>query len=178
MKRIIVISVSLIMATVCLNAQTVKKGSTSFLKGQSAFQVEYVFKDALVSNTMSIESYARSKSSSEENVTRYMSAIDKERIDLMMYFIDQANRNVSQVSFGANIESEYRIVVSLVSIDREGRYNTTDVSFVNVKTGEVAALVEFKCRGGYFGTFANLMGDAFKRDFTPNFISYLNKCIE
>jgi hypothetical protein len=177
MKKIFVAAVSLLIAMSALNAQTVKKGSMDFLKGQTAMQVEYDFKDALVSNSMTIESYVRSKNPNEAEVTKYMAAVDQERVELMMYFIDVANRKVDQSIFGTDLKADYKMVVKLVAIDSEGRYNTTDVSFVNLSTGEEVALVEFKCTGGRFGTFTNLMGDAFKKDFTPSFIRFYRRSV-
>lgn len=178
MKKIFVAAVSLLIAMSALNAQTVKKGSMDFLKGQSALQVEYDFSNALVSNTMSIESYVRSKNPDETFISNYMAAVDKERMELLLYFIDRANSKVDQTIFGADIKADYKMVVKLEAIDSEGRFNTTDVSFVNLSTGEEVALVEFKCRGGRFGTFTNLMGDAFKKDFTPNFIRFYRRSVK
>jgi len=95
----------------------------------------------------------------------------------VLTFIDRANREVDQTIFGAGVKADYKMVVKLVAIDSDGRFNTTDVSFVNLSSGEEVALVEFKCRGGHFGTFTNLMGDAFKKDFTPNFIMFYRRCV-
>lgn len=70
------------------------------------------------------------------------------------------------------------LVVKVRDIDSDGRVNTSDFVLMDTNTKEVFSGVRIKSKGGRFGSFPNLMGDAFEEEAGPKFIKQLKSAIK
>lgn len=70
------------------------------------------------------------------------------------------------------------LLVKVREIDSEGRENTSDFVLIDTNTKDVISGVRIESTGGRFGSFPNLMGDAFKEEAGPKFIKQLKSAIK
>lgn len=79
-----------------------------------------------------------------------------------------ALRDETKSNFGLFPEAPVTLVVKVRDIDEPGRENISDYIFINSTTGEILAGIRLKSKGGRFGSFTNLFGDALEEDAAPN----------
>lgn len=79
-------------------------------------------------------------------------------------FMDELNEEVEddKLVFGDYPESSFMILCHVVSISTNGS-TQLDVRFIDTETLEERKKIMIYGRGGIFGSFANLVGDAMKR---------------
>lgn len=86
--------------------------------------------------------------------------------EMMWYrlLIDELNEEVDEdnLIFGDFSDSSFTVLCHVVSISVNGS-TQLDVRFVDTETLEERKKVQINGRGGVFGSFANLVGDAMKR---------------
>lgn len=70
------------------------------------------------------------------------------------------------------------LLVKVREIDSDGRVNTSDFVLMDTSTKDVFSGVRIKSKGGRFGSFPNLMGDAFEEEAGPKFIKQLKSAIK
>lgn len=70
------------------------------------------------------------------------------------------------------------LLVKVREVDSDGRVNTSDFVLMDTNTKEVFSGVRIKSKGGRFGSFPNLMGDAFEEDAGPQFIKQLKSALK
>lgn len=90
----------------------------------------------------------------------------------------EALNKAKDYKFGYNGQLPITLVVKVREIDEPGRVNTSDFVFVDTNTGENLAGVRIKSKGGRFGSFPNLMGDAFEEDAAPKFVKQFKSAIK
>lgn len=136
-----------------LSAQIITKGSLSFLKNQKQVNMICNFENCIV-DKHSID-YARHEHEDwDEGVE-----------EIIMRFSEgflQKTRNQYICKFGNFPEAEYTLVYNLINIDDDQDTKGT-IDILNTKTQEVVVHIE-KANGsaGTFGSFFNLLGDAFE----------------
>lgn len=75
---------------------------------------------------------------------------------------DEAKLNVSYYP-GAAVT----LVVKVRTIDDPGRENLSDYLFIDTNTGQIICGIRLKSKGGRFGSWTNLFGDALEEDAAP-----------
>ena len=70
------------------------------------------------------------------------------------------------------------LVIKVRELDKDGRENTSDYVFIDNTTNEVLCGIRLKSKGGRFGSFANLFGDALEEDAAPRFVKKFNAAIK
>lgn len=58
-------------------------------------------------------------------------------------------------------------VVKVRTVDEDGRENVSDYVFMDTNTGQVISGIRLKSKGGRFGSWTNLFGDALEEDAAP-----------
>lgn len=74
------------------------------------------------------------------------------------------------MSFSYIPDAPITLLVKVRVIDEPGRENTSDYLFIDNSTGTVLAGVRIKSKGGRFGSWTNLFGDALEEDAAPTLI--------
>lgn len=74
-----------------------------------------------------------------------------------------------QYSFGNYPDAPITLVVKVREMSENGKENTSDFVFVDTATKEPLSGIRMKSKGGRFGSFANLLGDALEEDVAPKF---------
>lgn len=87
-------------------------------------------------------------------------------------FID-ALRDETKSNFGYLPDAPISLIVKVRDIDEPGRENISDYIFINSTTGEILTGVRLKSKGGRFGSWTNLFGDALEEDAAPNLAKQL-----
>lgn len=116
------------------------------------------------------------------NIYDYIHAkLDQEKLSKfepnMKRLVDALNDD-KKYNFQYNAQLPITLVVKVRDVDEPGRVNTSDFVFVDTATGENIAGTRIKSKGGRFGSFFNLMGDAFEEDAAPKFIKQLKSAIK
>lgn len=138
------------------------------------YNVVFDFSEAMVMG-MNILNFAESKRPANERVFGY---------DFINRFSSETNRFVEQLNkskeqqFSYNPQAPITLVVKVREIDEPGRVNTSDYVFVDTQTGESLAGIRLISKGGRFGSFQNLMGDAFEEGAAPKFMKQLKSSIK
>lgn len=75
---------------------------------------------------------------------------------------DEAKLNISYFP-----SAPVTLLVKVRTIDEPGRENVSDYVFIDTNTGQVISGIRLKSKGGRFGSWTNLLGDAFEEDAAP-----------
>lgn len=126
------------------------------------FNLVFDFSDATVSGrkfTDFARMTSRRKMEPEKWLDRFYRDLNRETFE----FIDEFNDNSRQWKICFDETLPTTLVVKIRTIDSEdGGDYTADYAFVNTATGQVIAGVRMTAEGGTYGSFTNLMGDAFE----------------
>lgn len=99
-------------------------------------------------------------------------------------FESEANRILEPLNkikghnFTYNSDLPISLVIKVRELDKDGRENTSDYVFIDNTTNEVICGIRLKSKGGRFGSFANLLGDALEEDAAPKFVKKFNNAIK
>lgn len=83
-------------------------------------------------------------------------------------FLKALNKE-TKVLFTYNPQSAISLLIKVRTIDEPGRENVSDYVFIDNNTKQVLTGIRLKSKGGKFGSWTNLLGDAFEEDAAPNF---------
>ena len=92
-------------------------------------------------------------------------------------FVEAAN-DQKYVTFSYNPDAPVTLVVKVQEIDEPGRVNTSDYAFVETNTGNYLGGMRIKSKGGRFGSFTNLFGDAMEEDAAPKLVKNLKSVLK
>lgn len=120
-----------------------------FLFGKEEINVQFDFSNAVVEG-MSVRDFQ-----------------DLSKVAELMWvrlFLDELNDEVDgdKMHFGDHPESSFTVLCNVISISANGS-TQLDVRFIDTETLEERKKLKIYGRGGIFGSFANLIGDAMKR---------------
>lgn len=107
--------------------------------------------------------------------------LDQEKLDKFgpnMQRLFEALNDDKKYNFQFNATLPITLVIKVRDVDEHGRVNTSDFVFVDTATGENIAGTRIKSKGGRFGSFFNLMGDAFEEDAAPKFLKQFKSAIK
>lgn len=93
----------------------------------------------------------------------FIEKLNREVPDVIKSFIEEFNDN-NDKNFVLTTNSQnarYTLVVRMLTIDKDGRENTCDYLFIDNQNNTVTDGLRLKAKGGHWGSFPNLMGDAF-----------------
>lgn len=79
----------------------------------------------------------------------------------------KALNDETKLNFSYWPEAPVTLFVRVIDIDEPGRENLSDYVFIDTKTGDVLTGVRLKTKGGKFGSWTNLFGDALEEDAAP-----------
>lgn len=80
-------------------------------------------------------------------------------------------------NFGFNPKARATLYIKVRIIDENGKTNTSDYVFVT-NTGEIIGGMSIRSKGGRFGGFANLLGDALEEDAAGKLMKGMKKAIK
>lgn len=109
-----------------------------------------------------IEIKRRNPKKSQEFGNEFFVKMDSEMDRFTKTLNDETN-----VSFSFYPQAPITLVVKVRSIDEPGRENVTDYIFIDTETKKVITGMRLKTKGGRFGSWANLLGDALEEDAAP-----------
>lgn len=172
MKQFMLLVVSLVVCGASMSAQKLTEGSFEPLVGQEVINCVFDFMHTEAAG-MPLQEFIEWKTADDKNGEDFAPKFQKAQTSCQMSFMEKANDKLKGVRLAKSPEAEYTLTVKMISIDKPGRENVCDYTFTNTKTGETVAVVRMEGKGGHWGSFTNLMGDAFK-DGGEKFGSYLN----
>lgn len=142
-------------------------GTANSFKQNTMFNVILDFSDAKVQGVNLLDFIA---SRGELNNKFYLKM--NEETDR---FVIGLNDKSKGYNWGYNQYAPITLVVKVRTIDSKGKNNTSDYVFVDTTTGNILAGIRMSSKGGKFGSFPNLLGDALEEDAAPKLIKYLKK---
>lgn len=158
------------------SAEKLIQGSLAPLKGQTVIDCTTDFDEAEIGG-LPLEEFIEYKSGDALDRGFEKEYHQAER-DCWMKFVAEANDRMKNVRFARKADAPYQMTIKLITMDKDGRDNVCHYIFTEKSTGEIIAVVEGKNKGGRFGSFTNLMGDAFEfagSSFGPWFSRQLRK---
>lgn len=169
--RNIFIVLALLFSSITLSAQKIVEGNLDFLNQSNQISVHFNLTEAIYAG-MSFEEFAKYKD--EGGKWDFQSDIEEVRKEQLMNFLQCAEKKLPNYTFNAKGEGNIKLEVKLVKVDKPGREMVLNYIFSTIRTEKVLAVIEQKGKGGHWGTFCNLLGDAYK-ETTPCFLSFLKK---
>ncbi len=86
--------------------------------------------------------------------------------EVMQRFNDALGDELKDFRFSLVPGSPYTLLVRMLEVDKAGRENTSEFIFFN-QSGQPLGGISMKSKGGRFGGFTNLMGDAYEEEAAP-----------
>jgi hypothetical protein len=155
--------ITLIISTIC-NAQTLEKGSLSFLNGETKLNVVIDYSKGNIKGMTEEEFIKASCATAREGDGWRDVWNNKAKSELKAKFIFTMNSGmVGSGLYGGNYDdAKYTLTIVIFSIDARG---TTIADAIITETGKSGVLAKTRIngKGGRIGTFVNLTGDGFKR---------------
>ena len=93
-------------------------------------------------------------------------------------FIKGLNSASSSYYWSFNPSLPVTLVVKVKDISPNGRDNVCDFVFVETASGTVLAGIKMNSKGGVFGSFTNLFGDAMEESAAPKLVKMLKKAMK
>lgn len=94
--------------------------------------------------------------------------------EVMQRFKDAMSDELGDFRFSLAPGSPYTLVVKMLEVDKDGRNNTSEFIFFN-ENGQSLGGISLKSKGGRFGGFTNLLGDAYEEDAAPSLAKAVKK---
>lgn len=94
--------------------------------------------------------------------------------EVMQRFKDAMSDELGDFRFSLAPGSPFTLVVKMLEVDKDGRNNTSEFIFFN-ENGESLGGISLKSKGGRFGGFTNLLGDAYEEDAAPSLAKAVKK---
>lgn len=94
--------------------------------------------------------------------------------EVMQRFKDALGDELKDFRFSLAPGSPYTLVVRMLEVDKAGRENTSEFIFFN-QNGQSLGGISMKSKGGRFGGFTNLMGDAYEEEAAPELAKAVKK---
>jgi hypothetical protein len=178
MRRIL-LAVVLLVCVASLRAQSVIGGNLEAIKDVQQIQVSFDYQDALIQGMIFEDFMAKeqrefsnsdyydfeeewTKSLAAEHITRFVTAYNK-----------VATKKKLPVLVSKDVPT--KLVVKFAVLERNGEAQA-DYQFMDSEGHKVAVVRWASPKGGVFGTFLNLLGDASEEN-GENFAKFLNKNI-
>lgn len=177
--RKILLAVVLLVCVVSLRAQSVIGGNLEAIKEVQQIQVSFDYQDALIQGMIFEDFMAKeqrefsnsdyydfeeewTKSLAAEHITRFVTAYNK-----------VATKKKLPILVSKDVPM--KLVVKFAVLERNGEAQA-DYQFMDSEGHKVAVVRWASPKGGVFGTFLNLLGDASEEN-GENFAKFLNKNI-
>lgn len=159
-----------------LFAQKLIEGSLAPLKGQTVIDCTTDFDHADIGG-LPLDEFIEYKADDalDRGFEREYQQAERE---CWMKFVDEANKRMKLTRLARKQDAPFLMTIKLITMDKDGRNNVCHYIFTDKNTDQVVAIVEAQNKGGRFGTFTNLMGDAFEyagSSFGPWFSRQLRK---
>lgn len=172
----IILVVTLTWISTATSAQKLIEGSFYPLKGQTVIDCTTDFDNAEIGG-LPLDEFMEYKAddSMDRGFEREYHQAERE---CWMKFVDEANKRMKNVRLAKKKDAPFLMTIKLITMDKDGRNNVCHYIFTEKLTGNIIAIVEAKNKGGRFGSFTNLMGDAFEyagSSFGPWFSRQLRK---
>ena len=178
MRRIL-LAVVLLVCVASLRAQSVIGGNLEAIKDVQQIQVSFDYQDALIQGMIFEDFMAKeqrefsnsdyydfeeewTKSLAAEHITRFVTAYNK-----------VATKKKLPILVSKDVPM--KLVVKFAVLERNGEAQA-DYQFMDSEGHKVAVVRWASPKGGVFGTFLNLLGDASEEN-GENFAKFLNKNI-
>lgn len=143
-------------------------GSTPFVSIVFDFSGAYI--DGVPgARYLELNQHAKAK----KNLT-FREELDKYIPEVMQRFKDAISDELKDFRFSLAPGSPYTLVVKMLEVDKDGRDNTSEFIFFN-ENGQSLGGISMKSKGGRFGGFTNLMGDAYEEDAAPRLAKAVKK---
>lgn len=151
---------TLISLPLSTSAQKLVEGSLLPLKGQTVIDCATDFDSAEIGG-LPLDEFMeyQADDSMDRGFEREYHQAERE---CWMKFVEEANKRMKLVRFAKKKDAPFLMTIKLITMDKDGRNNVCHYIFSEKQTGNVIAIVEAKNKGGRFGSFTNLMGDAFE----------------
>lgn len=173
MKKIMLLVVSMIVIGATASAQKLTEGSLEPIFGQAVINCVFDYSQ-LEAAGMPLQEFIEWKTADDKNGEDFAPKFDRGIKSAHMNFMEKANDKLKDVRFAKKDNAEYTLTVKMLTIDKPGRENTCEYVFTKTGSTEPVAIITMDGKGGRFGSFTNLMNDAFK-DGGEQFGEFLNK---
>lgn len=173
MKKLMLMVVSLFICGASVSAQKLTEGSLGPIYGQEVINCVFDFMQTEAAG-MPLDEFFEWKTAEDKKGEEFGPKFEKAQTSCQMNFMEKANEKLKDVRLAKKPGAEYTLTVKMLQIDKPGRENVCDYIFTNTATGEQIAVIRMEGKGGRFGSFTNLMNDAFK-DGGEQFGEFLNK---
>lgn len=174
-KLILVLGIAL-LATQKGNAQKITEGSLFPIYGQEVINCAFEFTDSEIGG-MPFDEFVEWKMGDGRQNRDFDEELDNEIVHCQMIFMEHANEKLKGTRLAKRLSAKYTLTVKLATMDMYGRDNTCDYIFTETESGKKIAVIRMDAHGGRFGSFTNLMGDAFE-EAGENFGKFLNKQLQ
>ncbi len=178
MKRIL-LALAFVALAASVHGQQLIGGTLDSIKDVQQIQVSFDYKDALIQGMifedfMAKEQREFSNSDYFDFEEEWQKSLTAEHISR---FVAAYNKIASKKGLPILVSKEMptRLVVKFASLERDGTA-VADYQFMNSEGKKVAVIRWASPRGGIFGTFLNLLGDASEEN-GENFAKFINKNI-
>ena len=121
------------------------------------FNVVFDLSEAVVGGVSLID-YAQMKGWADD--------IERDMRDETMRFVQEMNK-WKEYNFGYNPSAPITLVIKVRELSDNGKENISDYVFVDTESKQPITGIRLKSKGGRFGSFANLFGDALEEDAAP-----------
>ncbi len=173
MKKLSFLIVAILGCVATMSAQKLTEGSLEPIYGQSVINCVFDYSQ-LEAAGMPLQEFIEWKTADDKNGEDFGPKFDRGVKSAQMNFMEKANDKLKDVRFAKKDNAEYTLTVKMLTIDKPGRENTCEYIFTKTGSTEPIAVITMDGKGGRFGSFTNLMNDAFK-DGGEQFGDFLNK---
>lgn len=173
MKKIIMLLVVALGCITNLSAQKLTEGSLEPVYGQTVINCVFDYSQ-LEAAGMPLQEFIEWKTADDKNGEDFGPKFERGIKSAHMNFMEKANDKLKDVRLAKKEDAAYTLTVKMLTIDKPGRENTCEYVFTQTGSNEPIAIITMNGKGGRFGSFTNLMNDAFK-DGGEQFGEFLNK---
>lgn len=137
------------------------------------FNVILDFSDARI-NGVHILNYLNSRAKLDNSVYSKMEIM----ANRFLKGLNETSRKFARsFTWSYNTSLPVTLVVKVRTVDPDGRDNLSDYYFVDTADGTVLAGLKMTASGGRYGSFANLLGDAFEETAAPRVVRFLKSAL-
>lgn len=173
MKKVILLLTIAISCIVNMSAQKLTEGSLEPIYGQSVINCVFDYSQ-LEAAGMPLQEFIEWKTADDKKGEDFGPKFERGVKSAQMNFMEKANEKLKDVRLAKKEDAEFTLTVKMLTIDKAGRENTCEYIFTKTGSTEPVAIITMDGKGGRFGSFTNLMNDAFK-DGGEAFGEFLNK---